>query len=712
MKRYLNKKTLKIFIALIFVVFSFSFIKPQAKSKLEYYKELFGKEFGFKIFEADKEKASKKDYLSSNLEKGYTLILSSTISTFQKKTILICDSEFSSTDPFNFSCSNDVVSSNDAYDLGGFLRSSDPTTADFFVIPEKLLLTPDQRSDIENIFKAIIRADKSLQASDDGTVSDQSPSFLSRIRDFKDTMVFEFFSIAFYMLIIASLSWGFLSYLTKESRKFNLNLFKDLLKQLKNLQLYQKILIPVLFLMISSYISLIIFIGIKDGQGSNFGYVISYTKENFNISKLSQFLQTGSFLRIGLFGFGLVFIGLLILFLVPIFLRVFNRAGQKIFEAKIKINLLRTAFPVLIILSLIASSFFNFTSSVKFLIFVLTVLVFLFGKNLQTKSFDYIYSSKERVVFITVAVFIVIASFLLKFRAGDKGFEYKKEDLIGVIDEVVFLPYSKQFGKDTVINEYSFSGSEPVFVDNYLVYAPNHARIENKNAKEFKNEGVFYIQNGDLEDIVSAIYSNESLSNELRSEEPSNFFRIKNFEKETGGSEPEIQITFSCKRQDLGMDKIKLDYYYFEDNEVSHDNKTLLYFPGCSKINEHETYKVKLEMPFTDSEFLFMRLVDVLKSDIQEVEILNGDQVYLPDYFSKGRGNEIIDSGGLTNSAIVPVTNYIFGDSYDLNFDMTLDEEGKFDTSVPINELIKEGKLKDRFLIWSTKKYLPVRIPD
>ena len=107
-----------------------------------------------------------------------------------------------------------------------------------------------------------------------------------------------------------------------------------------------------------------------------------------------------------------------------------------------------------------------------------------------------------------------------------------------------------------------------------------------------------------------------------------------------------------------------------------------------------------------------MRLVDVLPSDIASVKIVGNEFSIDPEYISKNKGYSIIDSGGLTTSAIVPVTNYIFGDSYDLSFDLNLDEEGKFDISVPINELIKEGKLKDRFLIWSTKKYLPVRLPD
>ncbi len=715
-----------------------------AKTKLEYYKELFGKDFGIKIFESDKEKVSKKDYLSTNPDKGYSLVLSSQISGdeeivesqeiedigvskdtkqpenedpikssswIQNKTILICDSDFSSNYPFKFNCSSQSVYSDEVSEMGGFIRNLNSENVDFFVIPENLLLEPEQRTEFQNYFKAIRKADKASETTEYNDEIQTNISILTRLKDFTDTTVFEFFSISFYMIILASLSWRLLSYFSEEGKKFTLSDFKNIPNSFKNLYLYQKILIPVLVFMGSIYILFVLFIGIKDGKGLNLSYLISYTKENFNISKLYEFFQKGSFLRIAVFSYSLVFIGLFFLFFIPVFVKFFKRGGEKIAEVSIKKDVIKYAFPTLIVLSLVVSSVLGVEVSLKFLIFVIAVLVFLFLKNLQGKGFDYVYSAKEKFVFTAVAVFIISVGFLFNFKAKDTDFEYKEEDLIGVTDEVVLLPYSKQLGENTLMNEYNFSGSEPVFVDNYLVYTPNNSRVENKNAKDFKNEGVFYIQNGDLEDIVLAINSSENLSNELRSEEPSNFFQIKNLKKEFGSSEPEIQITFSCKRPDIGTDKIKVDFYYLEEGVVGHDDKTLLYFPGCSKIGEPETYKVKLEIPFTDSEFLYIRLVDVNGSDIKDIEIINGDQVYLPEYFSKGRGYEIIDSGGLTTSAIVPVTNYIFGDSYDLGFDLNFDEEGKFDISVPINGLIKEGKLKDRFLIWSTKKYLPVRLP-
>ena len=744
MKKYLNNKTIKIFMSLLLVGISFNFFKPQAKTKLEYYKELFGKEFGFKIFESDKEKVSKKDYLSSNPDKGYSLVLSSQISGdgeiieyqdiedtdftkepkqtkndeliepfswIQNKTILICDSDFSSEYPFKFNCSSQSVYSDEVSGMGGFIRNLNSENVDIFVIPENILLEPEQRSDLQNYFEAIRKADKASETTEYNDETQTNISILSRLKDFTDTMVFEFFSIAFYMVILASLSWRLLRYFGEEGKRFSLSDLKNIPTSFKNLYLYQKIIIPILVLMGSIYIPFVLLVGIKDGQGLNIGYLISYTRENFSISKLYEFFQTGSFLKIAVFGYSLVFIGLFFLLFVPIFVKVFKRAGEKIYEAKVKQEVIKYSLPVLVIFSLVASSGLGVESSIKFLIFVFAVLVFVFVKNFQGKISNYIYSTKEKSIFIALAVFIISVGFIFNFKAKDADFEYKEEDLIGVTDEVVLLPYSKQLGEQVMINQYSFSGSEPVFVDNYMVYAPNNSRIENKNVKEFKNEGVFYIQNGDLEDIVIAINSNESLSNELMSDEPSNFFRIKNFERVYSGSNPEIQITFSCKRQDIGVEKIKIDFYYLENEEIRQDDKTLLYFPGCSKIGEPETFTVDLEIPYTDSEYLFMRLVDVSGDDIKEIKIIYGDRVYMPEYLSKGRGYKIIDSGGLTTSAIVPVTNYIFGDSYNLSFDMTLDEEGKFDLSVPINELIKEGALKDRFLIWSTKKYLPVRLP-
>ncbi|MBW6442132.1 hypothetical protein K0B04_04515, partial [Patescibacteria group bacterium] len=280
--------------------------------------------------------------------------------------------------------------------------------------------------------------------------------------------------------------------------------------------------------------------------------------------------------------------------------------------------------------------------------------------------------------------------------------------------EVVLLPYSKQLGEDTLIKEYNFSGSEPVFIDHYMVYSPIHSRIENKNALDFKNDGSFYIQNGDVSDIVNAVNSNHELFNALVSQNPSNFFRIRNLAGDlTDLEKTEIEITFSCLRENLDSDGIKADFYYVDENgEVQKEDEKLMYFPGCSEIGKPEVVRVEFDLPYTESEFLYVRLQSVLPNDIEDIKIIISDMVIEPVYLSKDKGHTVIDSGGLTTSARVPITNYIFSDPYHLSFDVNLNENGDFDMSVPINELIIEGVLKDRFLIWSTQKYLPVRLPD
>lgn len=772
MKRFLSKNTIKILIILMFVGFSFSFIRPLAKPlKLEYYKELFGKEFGFKIFESDKETVEKKNYLSSDSTKGYSVYLTSSLNSEPttklsenlldtekdisensiqekidlfniSKAIIICDKEFSFDYPFDFYCDENTYSSEDALDLGVFLRSFEGSDIDYYVIPENNLLSPDGRSDLINYIKAMKRSDDAPEVSEDAEAAEEGPSIIFDIKSFKDTMVFEFFILALSMFFIASLSWGLLRFLALGKRKINLNLVRDFFDSFKNLYLYQKIILPIVILMGLLYIPLVFLIGIKDGQGINLGYFVSYTKGTLNIFNLNDFAYTGNIFRIAVFGYVVIVIGLGFIFLLPLFVKVISRFWNKISFSKVSGSFYKYSISVLILLSILISSFIEISSSVKFLIFILVLLSGIYIKLSFDNEFPLNYTKKERFVLILASLLILFSGMFFRFGRKDGVLDYKYEDLIGISDEVVLLPYSKQVGSNTLINEYKFSGSEPVFVDQYLVYSPIHSRIENKSASDFKNEGSFYIQNGDLEEIVKTINKNTDLLNVMLSESPSNLFRIKNPRLLTD-EKVNIEITFSCEKKDIDLDKIKADIYYVDsDGEVKEDDKTLVYFPGCLDIAKPETLSVNFEYPYSDSEYIYVRLVDVLPSDIYSIRILGQGLIIEPEYISKSKEYSIIDSGGLTTSAIVPITNYIFGDPYELSFDLNVGEKSNdglnvdgnldllenedqfytssgdsagsegFDISQPINELIREGALKERFLIWSTRKYLPVRLPD
>ena len=792
MKKYLNKGKFKLLIPILFI--GVVFLTSHAQTKLEYYQKVFEKDFGFEIYKQDGKEKTIDDFLAGDGKGKHLVLLSSSVpvpglSPGLSPVILVCDSPFSSDFPVKFYCDSNNASSNEVFSVDGFLRIDSEQNTDWWVIPESLLLTPEKRSETSEFFKAVKKADKA-PLNVDKDKEEESKSFLDFIREFSKTTVFETFSIAVSMFFIVILMHRILKLLSQEDKKISSSDIKDFFNINKNMPLYQRIIFFGTICLIVIYLILMSSVSIKDVQKVDLGYILSYSIDCLNLKKILTGAFTGGYFRLIVFFYEAVVITLILVLLLPSAVKIFKSAFFKISHARIKPEVKKYPIPILILISLLIASFVDISESYWFLMLMMLILAFIIFKN--KSDLDFInYSGKEKTWYICTAILIVGLGFLLKVREKNVEIAYGEEDLIGVVDEAVVLPYSKQLGEKTLIHEYNLSGSWPVFVDHYLVYSPNHSRVENKNIKDFKKEGSFYIQNGDLEDIISAIYSNEALANELISTTPTNFFRIKslrntgnnfgevevanfvngegseakktdeteninnsdntlinisedrNLAKPYNAREPKIRITFSCKRQNIGINDVEADFYYLSKEEggsneeeingekgdssgdkevgkneeggneskIETESETLFYFPGCSKIGVPQTYEVDFDTPYTDSDYLFVKLNDVLPEDIESIEIINGYEIINPVYFLSKDGHGILDSQEITTFTNSPIVNYIFGDSYDLSFDIVLNEDEKFDISKPINELIKEGVLKDRFLIWSTKKYLPVRLP-
>ena len=778
MKKYLNKGKSKLLIPILFIGVVAVFLTSHAQTKLEYYQKVFEKDFGFEIYKQDGKEKTIDNFLAGDGKGKHLVLLSSSVpglSPGLSPAILICDSPFSSDFPVKFYCDSDNVSSDEASTVGGFLRSEQ--NIDLWVIPESLLLTPEKRSETKEFFKAIARSENISLALGSSEESKKEESSREVLVNLKESTVFETFSISISMFLVVVLTHHLLKVLSREDKKISLSDIMDFFNVNKNMPLYQRIIFFGTICLIVIYLILMSSISIKDVQGIDLGYILSYSTDCLNPKNIITSASTGGYFRVMIFLYEAVVITLILVLLLPSVVKIFKSAFFKISHAVIKPEVKKYSIPILILISLLIASFVDVSGSYWFLMLMTLILAFIIFKS--KSDLDFInYSGKEKTWYICTAILIVGIDFLLKAREKNVEIAYGEEDLIGVVDKAVVLPYSKQLGEKTLIHEYNFSGSWPVFVDHYLVYSPNHSRVENKNVKDFKKEGSFYIQNGDLEDIISAISSDENLANELTSTTPTNFFRIKSFkntgndfgevemihfmngegseEKKTDNSddtlinisedrnlakpynarEPKIRITFSCKRQNIGINDVEVGFYYLSkeengsngeeingekevgknkegDNEskIETESETLFYFPGCSKIGVPQTYEVDFDTPYTDSDYLFVKLNDVLPEDIESIKIINEYEIIDPVYFLFKDGYGILDSQEITTFPNSPIVNYIFGDSYDLSFDIVLNEDEKFDISKPINELIKEGVLKDRFLIWSTKKYLPVRLP-
>jgi hypothetical protein len=731
MKKYLNKlitnifKT-KIFLFLIIFFISSVFSGVYAQSKLDYYKNLFGVSFGFPLSEEIKDLAPGVGYVPTNFNNGYLILLSSSISREEtldkyflrnKKIILICDKPYTTRLPAIFSCDKSAVISNELEGIGGFLKRDNSQGTDLYVIPENLLVSPDERSNTEEYFKAFKRSDAVPLIAEDGDIVKTLAKKIDQVKVLFTTSTFETFGIALSVFLVVSLSFGFLKYLLgANKKKFSAVIFKKTLLKIRDSFLLHKwVIVYSLTVLTLMYIPIIITLGVKDGMGINFGYFISYSLDTFKISNLVSYIDQGVYFRVVIFFYNFIYLITLAALVVPSLITTFLIALPRIENAKLKIGVQKYVVPLIIIAAIIGSGSAQISDSYRFLIFTSVVLAFILLNNLKYKTFDYKYSSREKMLFISFAFLIIVGGMLLKFREKNIGPIYKNEDLIGIGDDIVTLPYSKQVGENLIFNNYLISISDPIFADRYLVYSPIYSRIENKNALEFKNSGSYFIQNGNLKEMVSNIYINEDLSNAMTLKYPSNFFKIKGFNANSGLNNAKINITFSCESEDIGINEIRSNYYYLNsDGEVKESDELLLHFPGCSKVGEPETYTVEFKPPYIESDSFFMRLIDVLGKDIKDIKVVVSDKVIQPTYYSKGRGYTVVASGGLTNSTETKIINYIFtnpeSDFYDLSFDLDLDSEGKFNISKPINDLVKQGVLKDNFLIWSTKKYVPIRV--
>jgi len=727
MKKYLSKKTLNVFkigfLFLISIGILPLFSSVSAQSKLDYYKKLFREDYGFVVCEESSPNPLVNGHTSLPCpSNGYVILLTSSTSwqnslkkftDENKRVILICDKPYSIQDPVNIVCDKLTAYSRGLENIGGFLKRDGVQGIDLYVIPENLLVSPSGRSTIGKYFKAFKRSDVAPSVSEDTELVVEVIRKIDQVKALLNTTTFETFGLALSMILMVSAFFGPLKYLLRKGKKrFNSTVLKKAALRVKDTIInYRWFVIYELVVLSLMYIPIIITLGVKDGKGINIGYFITYSLDTLKITNLVAYINQGNYFRVFVFFYNFVFSIALVTLIIPSLVNTFVVASSKIGAARLRLKVQKYGTPLMLILAIAGSSFFKISESYTFLIPIIVVLSFTLINNIKFKTFNYKYSSHEKLLFLFLAVLVMFTGFLAKVWKSKEGPSYKEEDLIGINDTVVTLPYSKQIGENTIFKEFFISTPEPVFVDRYLVYFPNRSSVENKNALEFKDSGSFFIQNGALEDMTYAIYVNDELSRTLVSRVPTNFFRVKNFRTGLNQGDANIQITFSCEREDIGINEIKSDFYHLSSsNEIEKMESTLLYFPGCSEVGKPETFTVEFNPPYIDSEYFFMRLVNVSGKDIKDVRIISLDTVVTPTYYSKGKGYSVISSGGLTDSSKTKVTNYIFGESHDLLFNIDLDLEGKFNISQPINELVKQGALKGNTLIWSTKKYIPVRV--
>ncbi len=728
MKDSLTKNKLKVLTitAILGVFFFSSRFSSFSYNKVDYYKKLFGEDFNFKIYEPKKIKSSKKPYLVDDKSGGFHLFVTSNINDDSvaeilegKRLIFVCDNEFSFYYPMRFECDQDSVDVGDAYKVGDFaMRTFD--WGEVYIVPENVLISPKSRRAFVNSIEAIRRSNNSIKnfytEKEEDTVPEKisvsmESSVKNSIKNIKETAIFKFFNIALILLLIVSLTVRPLGKLCFIGKKFGVSGLKDVFKSFGKIPKYKKIILILFSFLLIGYTFLIIFISQKDGYPLNFGYILSYTISILKPVKLFESAVAGNYIEL----FTSLYVHLLAI-LIGVFLLSFVIDTVKISIDKVsklifKIGFIKYSLPIMIVLFVSSIMFFGLKDSYLLTLLILLIMVFVFLNNEKSKNFDYSYSKKDKIIFIPLFLLVIIGGCVIRYRGLKDDLEYIEKNLIGIQDEVVFLPYSKSIEDNTLINKYDFSGPLPIFVGHYLVYFPNKSFVRNEDIKEFKNDGSYYIQNAPIERVVKEIDSNDLIQKVLSSSEPTNFVKINypNLVEQAGGVE--IKINFTCVRPVFRNDTVEAKYYYVDRvGDVDITSSKIMYFPGCDEHSVPQSYISDLELPYTESKNLYIKIEGIEDEDIENIDVTVGDKVIDLEYLAyKEQPYSVLKSKIDGEESI---TNYIFDSEYSLHFDMSFDTDGNFDLSNPLNELLKNDVLKDKFLIWTTQKYYPIRVEN
>ena len=695
-------------------------LNSYAQTKLEYYKVLL-EGFGVAAYTETTDFLSIQDQFSSKSDFEYLILLASDITDTKdmktylennKKIILICDKSYSNTNPVSFECDKSYAKQSETDNADYLLNAIDSQSESLFVMPENYLVSPEKRVEISNYLKAIKRSETVTNSFEDIKYINDKTSVVDVTKSIMSYTTFRVFGIAVSTLFLAYISYGLLKYLISLDRnKFATVSFREIPMRIgKFFNSHRWVFSYSIILILIGYIPVIIYLCAKNEGVGGIRYFAVLFKDSFNINNLVNFIGQSNYFRAAFFFYNFIFLSILVVLFIPYFIKITLIISSKITREVLKPEIHRYATSSLLILAILISSFYKISELLIPLLIIFVILFYIILNNIRYKSFEYSYSVREKIIFISISFLIILGGIFTKLGESRIGNVYKKEDLIGIKDTVVTTPYSKQLGNNVIFNSERVNFPVPIFVNQYLVYSPTYLRVENRNISEFRDGHPYYIQNGKFEDIIPVLYSNKQVSEILESDSPSNFFRVKNFEKNFEKDEVNIQITFSCERENLGVDEIKSRFYFASaDGSLKSSDQVLLYFPGCIKKGEPEVFTVEFVPPHTETEYFFVRLPDVLPSDLKNIKIIGPSEVIDPVYFINSVGYNILASGGLIDFFEPTVTNYIFGDAYSLSFDMNFDYDGKFDITEPINQLVKEGVLKNNFLIWSTKDLISIR---
>lgn len=661
-------------------------------SKPAYYRELFSTQYGFDV---DRAVLTDTSYPAEGLH-SYTLVLTSELDpkqsiNFRNNVIVVCDVPYVTTHPHEFSCDTKIVASEELDLISGLARSVETNNSILYVIPEDVLANPSQRERLSHIFSAIRSSDSAVNTAQIGTVEENDENIEVSLSIYSSIL-----KLLISLILLSLLLWVFsLGNKSGFQKQFG-HKIKEIIRCCSKFTYYLVVPFGVLLVM---YLPLILVLNVRDSQRHNPFYAISYFIDTLDPKIFIYALENNNYYRLLFFFYTLLLINILILILLPTIVSAWRFARKSVVGVEFKNFVYKYAIPLLVFVELVLVNSRVHEKFIFLPMFILaTLLILLFIALKQEKSV--VYSRKDKFVVVIALCTLLVGYYAFKISIDKGHLSLNTENLINSSDSIVTLPLKVIVSDNTRFNEYLVSKSYPIYANDYLIYAPDYPEIWNKPLNEFVETGDYYIHGSSIEDKIKALNKTPSVIELLESITPTSFFRVTNSNYNALANDIYLTLDIYCSEPRL----ITATHYYGEGEILSTKVSDLLYFPGCKKGFDSQSYTVNINYPITTDAYLYTKLNNIKDSELRALRIDN--KVMMDDmrYISNAGPYSVLKSH-VINNFTQPITNYYIGTIPPYNFNTPSDSNGRVNIAEPLNKLLSDKQFENSFILWTPKTY-------
>lgn len=657
--------------------------------------------------ETDKDLSFDNLYNSKNGKNGkYILALSSMVGpnslqeldTYEN-IIFICDSDFYIKGEKICDYSNVYAESKILYEnklINSLVEVGDIIVKQkrFFFIPEVNMLSPVYRDKTESYFRALVRSNTEV-----GTFQNQRLLTLN----IKNTLLYEAtIYIIIAILFVVAFRKILFDLVNKPKEVFSKKYLENMLQGLISfLTKYSSISLYILLLISVIYVPFLIFYSFTHAGSFDFKRIsdllnyllvprnISAIIRDKNITNIILYVLSWSFLFFGFFAF------------IPNALDLGIKSLNKLASKKIPLQFVKISLFFSILLGVFMSLALSLKGSYVLLSFITFFILYLFYIACSKDSSFNLTFKDKKIFMISLATVCIVGLFLGFKRHKGEDIVYLT-DIVGESSGIVTLPYSRNFLKQEMFNDFVILPNSILFVDNYAVFHPNYSKILNYDVKSFKKEGSFLVLNSKESDITKYLILNKDLREAVSLTNTSDIFYIDNFMYDFGGNYS-AEVSFNCVTN-VGDALVTLTAFYPKSlgDIVSDDSGdvgvNLIYFPGCSESKkEVVSYTIPLSVPIIPDGLVVFKVHGVDPSLINNITLLNKgnklDLKFVDHLSSKDVLTSHYEAGDELN-----VYSFSLKHDYEITSNLTKD----LNLGSIMNDLKKQNLLKNPFKIWTT----------